>query len=89
LADVALLEQKIAEARELYEKAQTPTEKRNAKERKVDLMRLRRVEQVYVSVTALILFQWLRIFVERIIACFPWLDSCSSQTSSCHCLGWE
>lgn len=46
---MALLEVKIAEASEALAKAETAGEKRRAKERKEDLMRLRRVEQIYVS----------------------------------------
>lgn len=48
LADVALLDVKIAEATAAMVNAKTTSEKRQAKERKEDLMRLKRVEQIYV-----------------------------------------
>ena len=48
LPDVAQLDAKIAEAEEAMAKAETSAEKRKAKERKEDLMRLKRVEQIYV-----------------------------------------
>lgn len=48
--DVALLDAKIAEAVAAMAKAETSGEKRRAKERKEDLMRLKRVEQIYVSI---------------------------------------
>lgn len=49
LPDLALLDAKIAEATAALEKAETTSEKRKAKERREDLMRLKRVEQIYVS----------------------------------------
>lgn len=49
LPDLALLDAKIAEATAALEKAETSSEKRKAKERREDLMRLKRVEQIYVS----------------------------------------
>ena len=49
LPDAALLDQKIDEATKAMEDAQTNAEKRKAKERKEDLMRLKRAEQIYVS----------------------------------------
>ena len=49
LPDAALLDQKIDEAIKAMEDAQTNAEKRKAKERKEDLMRLKRAEQIYVS----------------------------------------
>lgn len=48
LPDIAQLDAKIAEAEEAMAKAETTAEKRKAKERKEDLMRLKRVEQIYV-----------------------------------------
>ena len=51
LPDAALLDQKIDEATKAMEDAQTNAEKRKAKERKEDLMRLKRAEQIYVSLT--------------------------------------
>jgi hypothetical protein len=49
LPDVVLLESKIAEVEQLIQNATTANEKRKARERKEDLMRLQRVEQIYVS----------------------------------------
>lgn len=48
LPDIAQLDAKIAEAEEAMAKAETAAEKRKAKERREDLMRLKRVEQIYV-----------------------------------------
>ena len=50
MADVVLLDAKIAEATAAMAKAETTLEKRKAKERREDLMRLKRVEQIYVSI---------------------------------------
>lgn len=49
LPDVAQIDLKIAEAEEAMANAETTAEKRRAKERKEDLMRLKRVEQIYVG----------------------------------------
>lgn len=46
--DIALLDEKIAEAAKAIEESETTSEKRKAKERREDLMRLKRVEQIYV-----------------------------------------
>jgi len=54
LPDLALLEQMIEEATQAMKKADTPAEKRKAKERREDLTRLKRVEQVYVGATLLL-----------------------------------
>ena len=48
LPDVAALDAMIAAAEEAVAKAEGSSEKRKAKERKEDLMRLKRVEQLYV-----------------------------------------
>jgi hypothetical protein len=50
LGDVAILDAKIAEATAAMVKAERTSEKRKAKERREDLMRLKRVEQIYVSI---------------------------------------
>jgi hypothetical protein len=49
LPDIALLDAKIAEAALAINDAETSAARRKAKERKEDLMRLKRVEQIYVS----------------------------------------
>ena len=48
LPDIAQLDAKIAEAEEAMANAETAADKRKAKERREDLMRLKRVEQIYV-----------------------------------------
>ena len=48
LPDVALLDAKIAEAEKAIAEGETTAEKRRAMERREDLMRLKRVEQIYV-----------------------------------------
>lgn len=52
LPDIALIDIKIAEAEAEMAKAETTAEKRKAKERKEDLLRLKRVEQIYVRSVA-------------------------------------
>lgn len=49
LPDVVLLDAKIAEVEAALKKADSNSERRRAKERKEDLMRLKRVEQIYVG----------------------------------------
>jgi len=49
LPDVALLDAKIAEAEHEMAKAESSVDKKRAQERKEDLMRLKRIEQIYVS----------------------------------------
>lgn len=48
LPDIALLDSKISEAESAMSKAESGSDRRKAKERKEDLMRLKRVEQIYV-----------------------------------------
>lgn len=43
-----LLDAKIAEAEKQIKEAESPSEKRKARERREDLMRLKRVEMIYV-----------------------------------------
>ncbi|KIJ37340.1 hypothetical protein M422DRAFT_69303 [Sphaerobolus stellatus SS14] len=47
LADIALLDEKIAQADEAVRKAHTSGDRRKAQERKEDLIRLKRVESIY------------------------------------------
>jgi len=49
LADIALLDRKIAEAEKAVRNAETSSERRKAQEKKEDLIRLGRVETIYVS----------------------------------------
>ncbi|KAG6903342.1 hypothetical protein C0995_013095 [Termitomyces sp. Mi166 len=50
LPDIALLDTKIEEAVKILETSDSSAEKRKARERKEDLMRLKRVEQIYSAV---------------------------------------
>ncbi|KAJ4472209.1 hypothetical protein J3R30DRAFT_3298611 [Lentinula aciculospora] len=67
LPDVALLDAKIAEATTALEKAETATEKRKAKERREDLMRLKRVEQIY-SAALPVLSGWVLVLLKLLLA---------------------
>ena len=49
MPDVAMLDAKIAEAEAELAKADTTAEKRRLETRKEDLMRMKRIEQIYVS----------------------------------------
>ncbi|KAE9406015.1 hypothetical protein BT96DRAFT_852276 [Gymnopus androsaceus JB14] len=67
LPDLALLDAKIAEATAALEKAETSSEKRKAKERREDLMRLKRVEQIYSSVLP-VLSGWVLVLLKLLLA---------------------
>ncbi|KAH8105930.1 N1221-domain-containing protein [Cristinia sonorae] len=67
LPDVALIDAKIAEAEADMAKAETTAEKRLAKERKEDLMRLKRVEQIYSSVLP-VLSGWVLVLLKLLLA---------------------
>ncbi|KAL4241945.1 N1221 and DUF3402 domain-containing protein [Abortiporus biennis] len=67
LPDVALLESKIVEAEAAIARAETTAEKRKAKERKEDLMRLRRVEQIYSAVLP-VLSGWVLVLLKLLLA---------------------
>ena len=72
LTDVALLDAKIAEATAAMMKAETASEKRKAKERREDLMRLKRVEQIYVSFLSHDIFHThllFILFICRVLSC--------------------
>ncbi len=66
---MALLDAKIAEAEAAMAKAETTAEKRKAKERKEDLMRLKRVEVIYVSSERVTLFNFTLNRILRVL-CF-------------------
>ena len=51
LPDVALLDVQLAEAKRAIAEGETAAEKRRAVERHEDLLRLKRVEQIYVSMS--------------------------------------
>lgn len=68
--DVALLDAKIAEATVAMANAKTNSERRQARERKEDLMRLKRVEQIYVCTTVGYCFSQLTwLLIERCPSC--------------------
>lgn len=67
LPDIAHLDSKIAEADEAMAKAETAAEKRKAKERKEDLMRLKRVEQIYSAVLP-VLSGWVLVLLKLLLA---------------------
>jgi hypothetical protein len=83
LPDIALLDAKITEADEALKKAETSSEKRRAKERRDDLLTLKRVEQIYVcSTTPRLLSTFVDYPLELSSSCDVQLYSCPSQTST-------
>ncbi|KAF7301496.1 hypothetical protein MIND_00715000 [Mycena indigotica] len=67
LPDIALLDAKIAEATRIMEQGNSPAEKRKAKERKEDLMRLKRVEHIYSAVLPA-LSNWVLVLLKLLLA---------------------
>ncbi|TFK27022.1 N1221-domain-containing protein [Coprinopsis marcescibilis] len=67
LPDLKLLDEKIAEANAALANAQTPSERRKALERKEDLLRLKRVEQIYSSVLP-VLSGWVLVLLKLLLA---------------------
>ncbi|TFK74417.1 hypothetical protein BDN72DRAFT_812821 [Pluteus cervinus] len=67
LPDVALLNLKIELANKAMEEAETTQEKRKAKQRKEDLMRLKRVEQIYSAVLP-VLSGWVLVLLKLLLA---------------------
>ncbi|OSX60316.1 hypothetical protein POSPLADRAFT_1047779 [Postia placenta MAD-698-R-SB12] len=67
LPDVALIDTKIAEAEKAMVEAETTAEKRRAKERKEDLMRLKRVEHIYSAVLP-VLQGWVLVLLKLLLA---------------------
>ncbi|PPQ92380.1 hypothetical protein CVT25_008730 [Psilocybe cyanescens] len=67
LPDLALLDQKIQEATEAMQNAQSSADKRKARERKEDLMRLKRVEQIYSAILP-VLSGWVLILLKLLLA---------------------
>jgi hypothetical protein len=85
LPDVALLDGKIADATSSIEKAESTSDKRNAKERKEDLMRLKRVEQIYVSTQKKSAQHDLNRFIERCPTRSGQLGSCVAEAFASYC----
>ncbi|KAL4081935.1 hypothetical protein V8B97DRAFT_2020485 [Scleroderma yunnanense] len=67
LPDVALLDTKIAEAEPTIAEATSGTLERKARERKEDLMRLKRVEMIYTSVLP-VLSGWVLVLLKLLLA---------------------
>ncbi|KAI9001102.1 N1221-domain-containing protein [Trametes punicea] len=67
LPDVALLDARIAEAEKAMAEAETVADKRRAKERREDLMRLKRVEQIYSAVLP-VLPGWVLVLLKLLLA---------------------
>ncbi|KAF5393764.1 hypothetical protein D9757_000267 [Collybiopsis confluens] len=67
LPDLALLDAKIAEATAALAQADTVSDKRKAKERREDLMRLKRVEQIYSAVLP-VLSGWVLVLLKLLLA---------------------
>ncbi|CCL99446.1 uncharacterized protein FIBRA_01464 [Fibroporia radiculosa] len=67
LPDIARLDAKIAEAELEMENAESSSEKRRAQERREDLMRLKRVEQIYSSVLP-VLQGWVLVLLKLLLA---------------------
>ncbi|TCD70846.1 Factor arrest protein 11 [Steccherinum ochraceum] len=67
LPDMALIDAKIAEAEAEMARAETAGDKRKAKERREDLLRLKRVEQIYSSVLP-VLSGWVLVLLKLLLA---------------------
>ncbi|KAF9076476.1 hypothetical protein BDP27DRAFT_1442530 [Rhodocollybia butyracea] len=67
LPDLALLDAKITEATSALKNAETASEKRKWKERKEDLMRLKRVEQIYSAVLP-VSHGWVLVLLKLLLA---------------------
>ncbi|OSD04155.1 N1221-domain-containing protein [Trametes coccinea BRFM310] len=67
LPDVALLDAKIAEAEKAMAEAETTADERRARERREDLMRLKRVEQIYSAVLP-VLPGWVLVLLKLLLA---------------------
>ncbi|KAJ2933682.1 hypothetical protein H1R20_g3398, partial [Candolleomyces eurysporus] len=67
LPDIKLLEEKIQEADAAVKNAQTSAEKRKALERREDLLRLLRVEQIYEAVLP-VLSAWVLVLLKLLLA---------------------
>ncbi|KAH7868803.1 uncharacterized protein C8R40DRAFT_1268994 [Lentinula edodes] len=81
LPDLALLDVKIAEATAALENAGTASEKRKAKERREDLMRLKRVEQIYSAVLP-VLSGWVLVLLKLLLATVSAGTNVSQSTTS-------
>lgn len=67
LPDVKVLEEKIAEANLAVQNAETGTDRRKALERREDLLRLQRVEQIYEAVLP-VLSPWVLVLLKLLLA---------------------
>ncbi|KJA24554.1 hypothetical protein HYPSUDRAFT_136073 [Hypholoma sublateritium FD-334 SS-4] len=78
LPDLALLDKMIDEAAEMMTNAQTSAEKRKAQERREDLMRLKRVEQIYSAILP-VLSGWVLILLKLLLATVSASSNASMQ----------
>ncbi|KAK7061485.1 Striatin-interacting protein 1 [Favolaschia claudopus] len=67
LPDIALLDAKIAEATKAIEEATSPGEQYKARQRREDLMRLKRVEQIYSALLP-VLSGWVLVLLKLLLA---------------------
>ncbi|KAF7331855.1 hypothetical protein MKEN_00065600 [Mycena kentingensis (nom. inval.)] len=67
LPDIARLDARIAEATKAMHDAENPVDKRKAKERKEDLMRLKRVEHIYSAILPA-LSNWVLVLLKLLLA---------------------
>ncbi|KAF9263661.1 N1221-domain-containing protein [Marasmius fiardii PR-910] len=81
LPDLALLDAKIAEAEIALEKAETVAEKRKARERREDLLRLKRVEQTYSAVLP-VLSNWVLVLLKLLLATVSAASNAAPQPST-------
>jgi hypothetical protein len=87
LPDMALLDAKIAETEAAMKAADVPAEKRRLKIKREDLMRLRRVEQIYVCFCpALRVCTCLMRSTERCSSSALQLGACLIEASPSHCI---
>ena len=84
MPDVAILDAKIAEAEKAIAEGETTGEKRRAMERREDLMRLKRVEQIYVRTYHPLHLSdpYLTIATERCSASSVRMGACFAQASA-------
>ena len=80
---MAVLDAKIAEAERAIAEGETTAEKRRAMDRKEDLMRLKRVEQIYVRVLAPQMLDSVPYEFRRAQFCQSWVDGVSCCSNSC------
>ncbi|KZT12541.1 N1221-domain-containing protein [Laetiporus sulphureus 93-53] len=81
LPDVTILDAKISEVEAAMTKAESSSEKRKAQERKEDLLRLKRVEQIYSAVLP-VLSGWVLVLLKLLLATVSAAPGVQSQSAS-------